>query len=361
MPATAPLLREPRLPATMLAARKTRAGPGLDLVDVPLPCVGPLDALVRVRAASICGTDLHIYRWDPWARGRVRPPLTQGHELCGDVVAVGAGVQDVAVGDFVSAESHVVCGRCDLCRTGNGHICRATSILGVDRDGAFAPFVAVPAQNLWRNPPDLPDRVAVLMENFGNAVHAAFAADVRARKVLVTGCGPVGCMVVAVCKALGARSVLATDVSPYRAALAERMGADRTFLAGRDDVAQGVLGETQGEGVDVLLEMSGAPDAIREGLGLLKPGCEMVAFGLPTAPLELDLANLVIFKGVTVRGVVGRRLWETWYQARGLLKSGAVDLAPMVTHEFPLREADAGFARMASGQSGKVVFRPQEA
>lgn len=343
---------------TMRAAVKTAPGPGSTIKDAPVPEVGPNDALVRVRATSICGTDLHIYRWDPWAQSRVRPPLIQGHEFCGDVVEIGSAVTGVNVGDFVSAESHVICGHCDLCRTGNGHICRETRILGVDRDGSFAEYVSVPAENLWPNPRNTPVEVAVLMENFGNAVHAAFAADVRSKKVLVTGCGPVACMAIAVLKAIGARAVLATDLSPYRADLAKRMGADRVFLAGRDDVVQGVKAETQGEGVDVLLEMSGSPSAITSGFSLLKPGGEAVAFGLPAKPIEFDISNLVIFKGITLRGVVGRLLWENWYQARGLLKTGAVDLRPIVTHSFSLDELSKGFEVMASGESGKVVFYP---
>ncbi|MHB8587036.1 MAG: L-threonine 3-dehydrogenase [Thermoplasmatota archaeon] len=347
------------IPKMMKAARKASPMPGFDIVQVPVPKVGPGEALVRVRATSICGTDLHIYKWDPWAQGRVKPPIIQGHELCGDVVEVGSGVTDVNIGDFVSAESHVVCGRCDMCRTGRGHICRSTKILGVDRDGSFAEYVSVPAQNLWLESRDLSPKIAVLMENFGNAVHAAFKTDVRARKVLVTGCGPAGCMAVAVLKAIGARAVYASDVSQYRADLAKRMGADRVIVPPRENLAQILEQETQGEGVDVLLEMSGAPSAITDGLRLLKPGCEAVLFGLPSAPVSFDLSNLVIFKGVTVHGVVGRVLWENWYQARGLLRSGAVDLSPIVTHSFGLDDAHKGFEIMASGQSGKIAFFPQ--
>lgn len=342
----------------MRAALKAKAQPGFEITRVPMPRVGPRDALVKVRATSICGTDLHIYRWDAWAQSRVTPPIIQGHELCGEVVEVGSEVDGIQPGDFVSAESHVVCGQCDMCRTGNGHICRSTKILGVDRDGSFAEYISVPAASLWRNPPDLPTNIAVLMENFGNAVHAAFAADVRAKKVLVTGCGPAGAMAIAVCKAIGARTVLATDVSPYRLALAKRMHADRVFDASKENIVDGVLAETHGEGVDVVLEMSGAPKAITEGMRLLKPGSEAVLFGLPSAPVSFDIANLLIFKGVRVHGVVGRRLWENWYQARGLIASGAVDLRPIVTHSFSLDDAAKGFDLMASGETGKVVFYP---
>ncbi len=344
----------------MRAAVKVRPEPGFQMMDIDIPEISPRDVLIRVKASSICGTDLHIYKWDQWAQGRVKHiPLVQGHELCGEIVEAGSAVTEVSVGDFVSAESHIVCGTCDLCKTGNGHICRNTQIIGVDRDGSFAEYIALPAENAWKNPDGMPVEIAVLMENFGNAVHTAFTADIRSKKVLVTGCGPVGCMTMAVCKAIGARAVYATDISKYRLDLARRMGADATFLSGQDDLISGVKDLTQGEGVDVLLEMSGAPSAIRDGYSLLKYGGQAVAFGLPSKPIEFDLSNLVIFKGITIFGVVGRRLWETWYQARGLLKSGAVDLRPVVTHKFDLKDADEGFAAMASGNSGKVVFYPQ--
>jgi threonine 3-dehydrogenase len=343
----------------MRAAMKVRPEPGFEMVMIDIPPVGPRDVLIKVKATSICGTDLHIARWDAWAQGRVKPPIIQGHELCGDIVEAGSNVTEVKVGDFVSAESHIVCNVCDLCKTGNGHICRNTKIIGVDTNGSFAEYIALPVENAWKNPDGMPVEIAVLMENFGNAVHTAFAADIRSKKILVTGCGPVGCMTVAVCKAIGARAVYATDISKYRIDLARKMGADQVFLAGQDDLISGVRDATQGEGVDVLLEMSGAPSAIRDGYSLLKYGGQAVAFGLPSKPMEFDLSNLVIFKGITIYGVVGRRLWETWYQARGLLKSGAVDLRPIVTHKFSLDNAAQGFEVMASGESGKVVFYPQ--
>lgn len=344
----------------MRAVVKVEPGPGLTLQELPLPEIGPRDVLVKVKAASICGTDLHIWRWDPWARGRLRPPLVIGHEFCGEVVAVGRDVPDteVRLGDYVSAESHVVCGLCDMCRTGKGHLCRNTRILGVDRDGCFAEYVAIPAINAWPDPPEMPPEIASLQENFGNAVHTAFTVDVRAKKVLVTGCGPVGLMAIAVVKALGARAVYATDISAYRLELAQEMGADAVFHARETNVVEAVREATEGEEVDVLLEMSGAPSALREGLELLKPGGEAALLGLHGRPIEFDVDNLVVFKGITVHGVIGRRLWETWYQARGLLRSGAVDLSPVVTHRFPLEEYERAFELMASGECGKVILIP---
>ncbi len=343
---------------TMRAVFKSRPGKGFEICEARIPEVGPLDVRVKVTATSICGTDLHIYNWDPWAQGRIKPPLIVGHEFCGEIIERGSQVTTVAVGDFISAESHIVCGVCDLCRTGNEHVCRNTQIIGVDRDGCWAEYIAIPAANAWVNPPNMPVDIAVLQENLGNAVHAAFATDLRAKKVLVTGCGPVGLMTIAVAKAIGARSVFATDISPYRLELAKKVGADRVCNPKTDDVAQAIREATRGEGVDVLLEMSGAPSAIRQGFDLLKYGGDAALLGLPNAPFEFDLANHVIFKGATVHGIVGRRLWETWYQMRGLLRSNAINLAPIVTHHYRLDEVEKAIATMASGESGKVVMVP---
>ncbi len=346
------------MPEIMRAIFKTHAGRGLEMRETPIPRAGPADVLIKVKATSICGTDLHIYNWDPWAAGRLHPPLIVGHELCGEVVEVGSQVTTHKPGDFVSAESHIVCGVCDLCRTGNGHICRNTKIIGVDRDGCWADYIALPAVNAWINPPDYPVDFAVLEENLGNAVHTAFAADLRAMKVLVTGCGPVGLMTILVARAIGARSVYATDVSPYRLALAKQCGADVVLNAKSDNIVDSIRDLTRGEGVDVLLEMSGASSALTQGFTVLKYGGKAALLGLPSAPIEFDLSNLVIFKGATVYGVVGRELWQTWYQMRGLLRSNAIDLKPIVTHHYRLDEFEQAIATMASGESGKVVMKP---
>ncbi len=346
------------IPGKMRAVVKARPGPGLKLAMVDVPTIGPRDVLIKVRAASICGTDLHIYRWDPWAQQRIHPPIIIGHEFCGDVVAVGEEVHDVKVGDYVSAESHIVCGTCAYCRTGRGHLCPHTQIIGVDRDGAWAEYVAIPAVNAWPNPPSVPPHIATLEENFGNAVHTAFAIDLRAKKVLVTGCGPVGVMAIAVARAIGARAIYATDISEYRLGLAHKMGADVTINAREEDVIARVLALTEGEGVDAWLEMSGAPAAIRQGFEVLKPGGDVAMLGLPPQPVQMDLNNWVIFKGASIHGIIGRRLWETWFQMRGLLRSGAVNLETIVTHQFPLEDFEKALETMASGESGKVVLIP---
>jgi threonine 3-dehydrogenase len=343
---------------TMRAIVKCHAGKGLEMSEARIPAVGANDVLVKVKATSICGTDLHIYNWDPWAAGRIKPPVIVGHEFCGEVVERGSQVGTVNVGDFISAESHIVCGVCDLCRTGNGHICRNTKIIGVDRDGCWAEYVAIPAVNAWVNPRDFPVDYAVLEENLGNAVHTAFSVDLRAMKVLVTGCGPVGLMTIAVAKAIGARAIYATDISPYRLDLARQVGADLVCNPKSDDVNATIRDATRGEGVDVLLEMSGAPSAMRQGFELLKYGGSAALLGLPPAPFEFDFANLVIFKGVDVKGIVGRELWHSWFQMRGLLRSNAINLAPIVTHHFRLDEYDKAIAVMTSGESGKVVMIP---
>jgi threonine 3-dehydrogenase len=343
---------------TMRAVVKPASGPGFEMRRVPLPTVGPDDVLVQVRAASICGTDLHVYRWDAWAAGRVHPPVVVGHEVCGDIVDRGPMVTTPNVGEFVSLESHVICNVCSFCRTGQGHICPNTKLIGIDRNGGFAEYIAIPAQNAWPNPPDLPLEIAVLQENFGNAVHTAFAFDLRAKKVLVTGCGPVGLMTIAVARAIGARAIYATDVSRYRIEFARRMGADLGLHASEDPVLEAVRDATDGEGVDVLLEMSGAPAALDQGFTLLKPGGDAALLGVAPGTITFDWNHHIVFKAAHVMGISGRRLWQTWYQGRGLIRSGAVDLSPMVTDRFSLEDFHNAFERMASGDSGKVMLTP---
>jgi len=344
---------------TMRAVVKPARQPGLTLTTKDVPAIGPRDVLIKVRATSICGTDLHIYDWDTWAQGRIKHiPLVQGHELCGDVVDVGPEVTRVRVGDFVSAESHIVDYDGDYYRRGLGHVAPETQIIGVDRDGSFAEYIALPWQNARKNPGDMPTHVAVLKENFGNAIHTGFAAELEGKDVLITGCGPVGLMTLLIAHARGARTIVAADVSDYRIQFARRLGADHIVNPKSESMVEKVRDITRGEGVDVLLEMSGAPSAIVQGLSLVKyAGCA-VAFGLPSKPLEFDLSNLVIFKGITVYGIIGRKMWQTWEQMEDLLARGKVDLSPIVTHTFRLDEFDKAFAAMASGNSGKVMMIP---
>ena len=341
---------------TMKAVVKPEQAPGLVLREMPIPSFGPRDALIKVRATSICGTDLHIFKWDEWARKRIRPPLIVGHEFCGHVMAVGSDVTEVKEGDFVSAESHIICGQCPQCRTGNGHICQNTRIIGVDRDGCWAEYIAMPAYNLWLNAPDMAPDIACMLENFGNAVHTAFATDLTAKKVLITGCGPVGLMTVAVARAAGARAIYATDISPYRLRLAQQLGATHPLNVGEVDVVAAIREDTEGEGVDVLLEMSGAQSAIDQGFRALRDGGSAALLGLTPGTIGFDINNAIIFKGATVQGIVGRKLWSTWYRMRGLLNAGLVDLRPIVTHRFTLDQCEEAIQVMTGGASGKVVM-----
>jgi threonine 3-dehydrogenase len=345
----------------MRAVAKQEAGPGLTLVEAEIPQPGPREVLIQVKATSICGTDVHIYHWDKWSQGRIRPPLIVGHEFAGEIVALGDAVRsaEAQVGDYVSAESHIVCGVCQQCRLGQAHVCQNTKIIGVDGDGCYAEYIAIPVENAWKNPKDMPLPVASLQENFGNAVHTVAATDVRGKTVLVTGCGPAGLMAIPVARAFGAEIVVATDLSPYRLELARKIGADLALNPREDDVAALAQDAVRNKGFDVLCEMSGAPAALVQGLDLLKPGGEAALLGLaPNTLDDFDLNNLVIMKGVTVHGIAGRRLWETWYQIRALLAAGVVDLKPIITHEFPLSDWKEAIETMDSGESGKIVMYP---
>jgi threonine 3-dehydrogenase len=345
----------------MRAVVKPGPGPGLQMREMPAPRPGRGEVLLQVKAASICGTDLHIRNWDPWAADRMVPPVVVGHEMCGVVVGHGDEVTGPPLGTLVSVESHVVCGTCVLCRTGKGHLCLQTRILGVHRNGVFADFVVVPEVNCWPDPPGMPLSIASLQENFGNAVHTAATPAVAGRKVLVTGCGPVGVMAIAAARALGARSVLASDVSDYRLAMARAMGAEAVFNPTQVDLEAEVMAATDGDGVDVLLEMSGVASAIDQGFRLLHPGGEAALLGLFSRPITFDFDDRIVFKGATVHGIVGRRLWATWYQMRAMLRAHAVDLSPVVTHRFALEDFAAAFDLMASGACGKVVMFPDPA
>ncbi len=346
---------------SMQAVAKRQSAPGFEMIQTEIPTPGPRDVLIRVQATSICGTDVHIYKWDRWSQGRIKPPVIIGHEFAGEIVAVGSQVRadEPQLGDFVSAESHIVCGVCQQCKLGRAHICPNTRIIGVDINGCYAEYVVIPVENAWKNPPDMPVAVASLQENFGNAVHTVASVDVRARTVLVTGCGPAGLMGISVARALGAEVIVATDMSPYRLDLARKSGADMAINPGEQDLGAEASKAVRDKGFDVLIEMSGSPQALVQGLKLLKPGGEASLLGLmPGVMAEFDLNNLVIMKGVTVHGIAGRRMWETWYQMRALLASGRVDLRPIITHEFPLSRWHEAVETMASGNSGKIVMYP---
>ena len=346
------------IPETMRAVVKIEAGRGARLETVPVPSFGPRDVLVRVRATTICGTDLHIYRWDSWAQSRIRPPMVFGHEFAGDVVARGDEVHGVYAGDFVSGETHIICGHCYPCRTGQSHICRNVQIIGVDRPGCFAEYIAIPASNAWCNDPRLDPAVAAAQEPFGNAVHTALATDLATKTVLITGCGPIGLFAVGIARAAGAVRIFATDVNPGRLDMARRMGATDP-LNGREDVVAAIMQATTGEGVDVLLEMSGSATAIDQGFRALRSGGFAALLGLPGRPLpSFDIANHIVFKGATVYGVSGRKMYETWYQTRALIEGGQVDIGPIISHHLPLEEFEHAFEMMIAGEAAKVALYP---
>ncbi len=338
----------------MLALVKTAAGPGLELRDVARPQIGINDVLVRVRRTGICGTDLHIDSWDPWAAKTVTPPLVVGHEFVGEIVEVGSNVTDFHPGELVSGEGHVTCGRCRHCLAGRRHLCAHTIGLGVGRDGAFAEYVALPMSNVWHHWPGVDEEVAAIFDPLGNAVHTALAFPVLGEDVLVSGAGPIGLMATAVARHAGARYVVVSEPNDYRRRLAEQMGATLAI-----DPAARDLGDVQGElgmveGFDVVLEMSGNPTAIRTAVANMAHGGRMAILGIPTEEIALDL-NAVVFKMLTLRGIYGREMYETWYQMTVMLQSG-LDIRPVITHRFPFRDHEKAFEAARSGDSGKVIM-----
>jgi threonine 3-dehydrogenase len=333
---------------------KKEAKPGLWLADVPEPAVGINDVLIRVHKTGICGTDVHIYKWDAWAQATIPVPMVVGHEFVGEAVAIGANVADFRPGDLVSAEGHVVCGRCRNCLAGRRHLCRDTRGIGVNRPGAFAEFIAVPMTNVWHHKNGMDRDVASIFDPFGNAVHTALSFDVLGEDVLITGAGPIGIMAAAVVKHAGARFVVVTDVNDYRLALAKRMGADVVC-----NVRNGTLRDIQQqlgmkEGFDVGLEMSGNPAAFRDMIDNVCHGGKIAMLGIPLEPIAIDW-NKVVFNMLTLKGIYGREMYETWYKMTVMLESG-LDIKPVITHRFPYTEFEQGFQTMLSGQSGKVVL-----
>jgi threonine 3-dehydrogenase len=343
---------------TMLAVVKPEAAPGADLRQMPVPQIGPDDVLVKVKVASVCGTDLHIYDWDQWAQNRIRPPLIPGHEFCGHVVATGKNVTAVKEGDFVSAEMHVACGKCYQCRTGEAHICQHVKIIGVDADGAFAEYVKIPESNIWKIDPAIPPDYASVLDPLGNAVHTVLAGEIAAKTVAVIGCGPIGLFAIAVARACGASAVFAVEINDHRRKLAQQMKADYALNPVQDNVYEKVLAATDGTGVDVVLEMSGHPDAIRLGFKILRLGGRASLLGIPSRPMELNLADDIIFKGAKVEGINGRLMYQTWYQMNALLKAGKLDLSPVITDRMAMSDFSKGMDLLKSGEASKILLYP---
>ncbi|MFL5910329.1 MAG: L-threonine 3-dehydrogenase [Gaiellaceae bacterium] len=338
----------------MKALVKSKAEEGLWLEDVPEPPIGINDVLIRVHKTGICGTDLHIHRWDRWAQKTIPVPMVVGHEFVGSIVAVGSNVSDFHEGDLVSGEGHVVCGRCRNCMAGRRHLCAHTIGLGVNRPGAFAELVALPMTNIWHHRPGIDEDVASIFDPFGNAMHTALAFPVLGEDVLVTGAGPIGCMAVAIVRHAGARHVVATDPNPYRRDLAARMGATVSVDPGERDLddVQRELGMT--EGFDIALEMSGNTDALNSSIAHMAHGGRIALLGIPTGETSIDLER-VVFNMLTLKGIYGREMYETWYQMSVLVESG-LDISPVITHRFSHLEFEEAFAVAHSGNSGKIIL-----
>ncbi len=338
----------------MKALSKLRAEPGIWMTDVEKPVPGPNDVLIKIRKTAICGTDVHIYKWNEWAQKTIPVPMVVGHEYSGVVVGMGSEVRGFELGDRVSGEGHITCGHCRNCRAGRVHLCRNTFGVGVNRQGAFAEYLVIPAYNAFKLSESISDSVAAIFDPFGNAVHTALSFDMVGEDVLITGAGPIGIMAAAVASHVGARHIVITDVNGYRLDLAKKMGATRTVDIGKEKLSDVMTGLGMTEGFDVGLEMSGIPSAFRNMLETMNHGGKIALLGLPPSDMAIDW-NLVIFKGLVIKGIYGREMFETWYKMASLIQSG-LDLAPVITHEMPVAEYREGFEIMCSGRSGKVIL-----
>ncbi len=341
----------------MKAVAKSKPGPGLQLIEADVPKPGPGEVLIKVKYASICGSDVHLYKWDEFAQTSLkRLPRIIGHESAGEVVELGPGVEGLKAGDYVGVETHIACGHCYQCRIGKPHVCQNLEVLGFNRDGAFAEYMVIPAENAWKIPEGIPKDWVPLMEPMGNAVHTVLAGEITGRNVLVVGTGPIGAMAVAVAKAAGARKVIATDINDFRLKIAKKMGADIVLNPEIDDVRTVVMEETGGNGVDVVLEMSGNPNALDQGLSLITNGGWVGLLGI-YGKNRIDIPmNDVIMKNLTLYGIVGRKMYETWAVTTALLESGKVDLSPLITHRVSLEEYEEAFNVIFQGRAMKVMF-----
>jgi threonine 3-dehydrogenase len=342
----------------MRALVKESAGPGIVLRDVPVPTCGSSEALIRVHHAGVCGTDLHIWEWDSWASQRLRPPVIVGHEFAGEITQLGseAGAAGLlAVGDLVTAEGHIVCGHCLQCRLGAAHLCRRTQIIGVDRDGAFADYIVMPASNVMKLD-GIPTEIGAIMDPMGNAVHTVLEAEVPGSTVLVLGCGPIGCFAIGVARAAGASLVIASDLNPKRLELARDMGAQVILNPKSDDVVARVRELTGGDGVDLVCEMSGHPSGHAQALAAARMGGRVNLLGTPSRTTEVDFARDIIFKGLTLYGVTGRKMYQTWHQMLRFLRAGQVNPRPVITHRFPLEAIAEAIQVIKDGQAGKVIL-----
>ncbi|MEE2756984.1 MAG: L-threonine 3-dehydrogenase [Myxococcota bacterium] len=338
----------------MKALIKSQADVGIWMGEVAEPDFGPNDLLIKIRKTAICGTDIHIYKWDDWAQRTIPVPMVIGHEFVGEVAQVGSHVRGFEIGDRVSGEGHITCGYCRNCRAGRRHLCRNTEGVGVNRAGAFAEYLVIPAFNAFKIPDDIPDEIAAFFDPFGNAVHTALSFDLVGEDVLITGAGPIGCMAAAICRHVGARHVVVTDLNPFRLELARKMGASLAIDPREISPREAMKHVGMVEAYDVGLEVSGAPAAFQQMLRVMNHGGRIALLGIPPNDTAIDW-DLVIFKGLQIKGIYGREMFETWYKMVSLLQSG-LDLSPILTHELHVDDFQDGFDIMLSGQSGKVVL-----
>lgn len=338
----------------MKALSKLKAEPGIWMTDVPKPELGHNDVMIKIRKTAICGTDVHIYNWDEWSQKTIPVPMVVGHEYIGEIVAIGQEVKGFKIGDRVSGEGHITCGHCRNCRGGRTHLCRNTIGVGVNREGCFAEYLVIPAFNAFKIPDNIPDEIAAIFDPFGNAVHTALSFDLVGEDVLVSGAGPIGIMAAAVCRHVGARHVVITDVNDYRLELAKKMGVSRAVNVSRENLKDVMNELGMKEGFDVALEVSGSPAAFQTMLDTMNHGGRIALLGIPPASMATDWSQ-VIFKGLFIKGIYGREMFETWYKMATLIQSG-LDLSPIITHQFPIDEFQKGFDIMRSGQSGKVIL-----
>lgn len=339
---------------TMKAIAKLQAAPGLTLIDAPIPQPEPGEVLIKIHKTAICGTDLHIYNWDDWSQKNIVPPLIIGHEYVGEIAELGADVNGLTVGERVSGEGHIVCHHCRNCRAGNGQWCKFTKGVGVNRDGAFAEYVCIPASNVIPINPEIDEDVVAFFDAFGNATHTALMFDVVGEDVLITGAGSIGMMAAAICRRNGARTVVVTDVNDYRLEMAKKMGATEVVNVAREKIESVFERHHIVEGFDVGLEMSGSAQALSSMVSLMRNGGKIALLGILSKPASVDF-NDIIFKGLTVQGIYGRRMYETWYKMMAMVEGG-LDLTPIITHRFHYTDFEKGFEAMNTGKSGKVVL-----
>jgi threonine 3-dehydrogenase len=344
--------------SSMLAVVKAAAAPGAEVREVPVPTFGDNEVLVKVKVAGICGTDVHIYDWNNWAQGRIKPPLVPGHEFCGEVVAKGKDVTTVKEGDFVSAEMHVACGKCYQCRIGEAHICQNVTIIGIDSNGAFAEYVVIPESNIWKIDPSIPQEYAAILDPLGNAVYTVLSGEIAGKSIAIVGCGPIGLFAIAVARACGASTVFAIEVNENRRDLARKMKAEFVLDPSKENVTQIVKEKTNGIGVDVTAEMSGNANGINLGFEILRMGGRASLLGTPKGEVSINLAKSIIFKGATVHGIHGRLMYKTWYQMTELLRAGRLELHPAITDKISMRDFSTGMERLKTGAASKVLVYP---